>query len=64
MPTIEGLSMTLMKPYCPLSNRVDLLLYGSSRDSPPPTTVYRRLIQSLGFTTRYFRWVPHALSDA
>jgi hypothetical protein len=30
----------------------------------PSTTVYRRLIQSLGFVARHLRWVPHALSDA
>jgi histone-lysine N-methyltransferase SETMAR len=29
----------------------------------PPTTVYRRLTQSLGFTARHLRWVPHALSQ-
>jgi hypothetical protein len=29
-----------------------------------PTTVYRRLTQSLGFVARHLRWVPHALSDA
>jgi hypothetical protein len=28
------------------------------------TTVYRRLIESLGFVVRHLRWVPHALSDA
>jgi hypothetical protein len=27
------------------------------------TTVYPRLIQSLGFVARHLRWVPHALSD-
>jgi hypothetical protein len=25
----------------------------------PPTTIHRPLIQSLGFATRHFRWVPH-----
>jgi hypothetical protein len=30
----------------------------------PSTTAYRRLIQSLGFAARHFRWVPRALSDA
>jgi hypothetical protein len=29
----------------------------------PSTTVYHRLTQSLGFTARHLRWVPHALSD-
>jgi AraC-like DNA-binding protein len=29
-----------------------------------PTTVYRRLTEVLGFTTRHLRRVPHALSDA
>jgi ABC-type dipeptide/oligopeptide/nickel transport system ATPase subunit len=26
------------------------------------TTVYRRLTESLGFTARHLRWIPHALS--
>jgi AraC-like DNA-binding protein len=30
----------------------------------PRTTVHRRLTQSLGFQFRYFRRVPHRLSDA
>jgi hypothetical protein len=30
----------------------------------PPTTVYRRLTNSLEFTARYLRWVPHARSHA
>jgi histone-lysine N-methyltransferase SETMAR len=30
----------------------------------PLTTVYRHLTQSLGFTVRYLRWVPHALTEA
>jgi hypothetical protein len=29
----------------------------------PPTTVYRRLRDTLGFTVRHLRWVPHILSD-
>jgi hypothetical protein len=28
----------------------------------PPTTVYYRLKESIWFTARHFRWVPHALS--
>jgi hypothetical protein len=30
----------------------------------PPTTVYRRLTQSLELTAHHLRWVPHALSNA
>jgi hypothetical protein len=30
----------------------------------PSTTVYRRLIESLGFVVHHLRWMPHALSDA
>jgi hypothetical protein len=28
----------------------------------PPMAMYRRLTNSLGFTERHFRWIPHALS--
>lgn len=30
----------------------------------PPTTVYRRLTQSLGFHVRHLRWIPHRLSHS
>jgi hypothetical protein len=30
----------------------------------PPTTVYRRLSQFLGFTALHLRWLPHALLEA
>jgi hypothetical protein len=35
----------------------------SPRTHIPTTTVYRRRTESLGFTARHLRWVPHALSE-